>query len=359
MFPCEFPCGVPTGNFQSKRQRIGYIHNQVKMQLLLVSVLASVLLARVANAQGPPPPPPPPPASIESLSAYIFSSHHPSMWSKDMSISPPGPPNPCYNVPAGTEAFVRCNIQVYQSQLKVAASNPYDLAGLVVFSDADGLWGSVDSGSFFEAFSSPVGSSPCDDANESVAPVQVAMSCATRYANTTAVVNMYVVMPDGKKYINDIVYGPTGKVVASYAKHLLSSAEASIFTAGPFAPTVFTLPNYPMHIVALLIGNEGTEPLATGDWAQFDSFAQQGAGFLAWSMGYPDDGFYNPEYLAQNVLKIAEKTQLFIMYSVLEEVSGAWDGRPVNKTPASYGLGSVSVQGYDGGAQSYNTYVNY
>ena len=153
------------------------------------------------------------------------------------------------------------------------------------------------------------------------------------------VANIFVTLKNGSREIMEVVYGPSGRSIAAYAKHhLVPVVETKFATPGPFSPTSFELVGVTFGLVMCY---EGVYPTLTGDWSQLDALKNQGAEVLLWSIGGEVPSLRYAE-------KIARRTGLVVAAAEQSHPAVVVDGHaaaasPISSTP-------LSVPGYSGAA---------
>ena len=111
-----------------------------------------------------------------------------------------------------------------------------------------------------------------------------ALSCLALKHGVALATNVMTQLSNGTRHITELVYDPSGALVAYYHKyHLyLPNTMETFVQPGPFAPTTFELFG---RRWGLLICYEGVYPSVSGDWAQMDALSAQGATSFLWSVG--------------------------------------------------------------------------
>jgi len=254
----------------------------------------------------------------------------------------------CNSTADGSLARAECNLNVYEEAVKTAQSSGVDLLVLPEY-------GLINGGRNCHTEATPsVGSQPCGSSS----PQMSRLSCLAQTYSVALAANV-ITSSGGNKHITEIIYDKNGTVKATYDKHRLFPGEGGWFgwaDAGPYQPTVVDLLGRKWGLV---ICWEGMDP--TAGWGQFNSFHEQGAHDVIWSVGNTMIG----GLLTGNAENIASQMNMNVVATMnLAGVGGtsvALVNSDAGEMPTSYAVldeSAVSALGYGGSAFiAYSTLV--
>ena len=96
---------------------------------------------------------------------------------------------------------------------------------------------------------------------------------AAKYQVALATNVMTFSIPEQLHHITQIIFDNRGTVVSTYDKYHLFPTELTIFSPGPFKPTVFEMFGITWGII---ICYEGFYPSITGDYSQMEGLMEKG-----------------------------------------------------------------------------------
>ena len=204
-----------------------------------------------------------------AVTVAALGGHHPLHWKE------------CKH--ANVSTLARCNLEIYALAVAKASEEG---AQLVVLPEGYGLVGRPveNDKQVFEPFLAQVGTLVC--ANLTVgelAPQQFEVSCLAKRHNIAVAANIFVTLTNNRtNRIQEIVFGPSGKVISTYSKMHLFPTEKKWAEPGPFRPTSF---RYLGKTFGILVCFDGVYPYVSRDFSELDALKAHRVDTIVWSVG--------------------------------------------------------------------------